>query len=223
MVAAKLGYPPIPPTLRRAKATVEARYPHAFDTTIPLSKRVEAMVLSEDELLDLFQLIEVFVTTGYGDWRKFLDKNFAFYTIREGFWLLYDKKIDKFQALLYPKLYPPAKPVAWQGTFAEMREMNGRIPDYLLVTGSSVRVYFLMAELKPAHYEKFCKTYYCLSVYEKLTRDRMVPSEKLERGLQRAWDVFTSQAFYGIIYHDLVHKTPEEFVRYLDITVEQAF
>jgi hypothetical protein len=217
------GRAPIIPTLRRAKAKVEARYPNAFDKSIPLSKRVESMIPFDDELLKLFQFIEVFLATGYGDWRKFQEKNIPRYNIRKGFMLLYEKKVDKCRELLDPQLYPPTKPVSWQGlAFAEMRKMNGLIPDPLLITGEGVELYFCISELVPKHYPNFCKMYYCLSVYEKLTKERMVPPEKLERGLQHAWNIFTSSSLYCMIYHMLVSGTPEEFVGFLDIGMEQV-
>ncbi|PJF19687.1 hypothetical protein PSACC_00542 [Paramicrosporidium saccamoebae] len=219
----KASRPPIIPTLRRAKAKVESRYPNAFDKGIPLSQRVEAMVPFDDELLELFQLVEVFLATGYSDWRKFQEKNFPLYDIHNGFIFLYDKKVDECKALFSKRLFPPTKPVSWQGlTFAEMRKMNGLIPDHLLITGEGVELYFLISKLKPEGHLNFCKTYYCLSVYEKLTKDRMVPPEKLERGLQYVWHLFTSQSLYGTIYHKLLSGTPEEFVEFLDIVVGQA-
>jgi hypothetical protein len=179
------------------------------------------------EIFDLFQLIEVFLATGYGDWRKFQEKNISLHYIQEGSVLLYDKKINEFKALfasqLYPKPAPPSKPVSWKGlTFAEMRKMNGLIPDHLLTTGRRVELYFKLANLVPQDRPCLCKTYYCLLVYEMLTRDRMVPPEKLERGLQHAWNLFTSHVLYGTIYNMLTNNAPEEFVEFLGITVGQA-
>jgi hypothetical protein len=219
----KAGRAPIIPTLRRAKAKVEARYPTAFDNSIPLSKRVESMVPFDDELLELFQFIEVFLATGYGDWRKFQEKSIPQYNIRKGFILLYEKKINEFKTLLDPQLYPPTKPVSWEGlTFAEMRKMNGFIPDHFLTAGRRAELFFNLANLMPKDHPELCKTYYCLSVYEKLTKDRMVPPEKLERGLQHNWSIFTSSSLYGTIYHMLLSEGPDKLVEFLDIGMEQV-
>ncbi|PJF19881.1 hypothetical protein PSACC_00310 [Paramicrosporidium saccamoebae] len=209
----KAGRAPIIPTLRRAKAKVESRYPNAFDNSIPLSKRIEAMLPFDDELAELFQLIHVFLATGYGDWRKFQEKNIPLYNIHDGFVMIYDGKIAECKALINRKLLPPSKPVSWTGlTFSKMRSMNKLIPDHLLTSGSLARVFFQVANLQPEGCPEFCQTYYCLSVYEKLTRDRMVPSEKLDRGLQHAWKLFATQSLYFTLYNKLVTKTPEEFL-----------